>query len=80
MSNPRNIFAKISVVVALVLTIGTAAVAKRHSAAVFKEPARGEAARDVDFDGSDRGGRGNRYHGFLWPGPAAQSFVALQGA
>ncbi len=35
MSNPRNIFAKISVVVALVLTIGTAAVAKRHSDPTF---------------------------------------------
>ena len=35
MSNPRNIFAKISVVVALVLTIGTAAVAKRHTDAAF---------------------------------------------
>jgi len=31
MSNPRNILAKISAVVALVLMIGTAAVAKRHS-------------------------------------------------
>src|SRR6266571_4133312 len=35
MSNPRNIFAKIGVVVALVLTIGTAAVAKRHTDAAF---------------------------------------------
>jgi protein tyrosine/serine phosphatase len=35
MSNPRNILAKISVVVALVLTIGTAAVAKRHSDPAF---------------------------------------------
>jgi len=35
MSNPRNIFAKISVVVALVLTIGTAAFAKGHSDPAF---------------------------------------------
>jgi|SRR5437762_4996882 len=35
MSNPRNIFAKIGVVVALVLTIGTAAFAKGHSDPAF---------------------------------------------
>ena len=35
MSNPRNIFTKISVAVAIVLTIGTAAVAKRHSDPAF---------------------------------------------
>lgn len=37
MSNPRNIFAKIGVAVALVLTIGTAAVAKRHSDPAFSK-------------------------------------------
>jgi len=35
MSNPRNIFAKIGVAVALVLTIGTAAIAKTHSDPAF---------------------------------------------
>ena len=35
MSNPRNIFTKISVTVAIVLAIGTAAVAKRHSDPAF---------------------------------------------
>src|SRR5258708_9661462 len=35
MSNPRNIFTKISVAVAIVLAIGTAAVAKRHSDPAF---------------------------------------------
>src|SRR5882672_10806618 len=35
MKNPRNIFAKISVAVAIVLAIGTAAVAKRHSDPAF---------------------------------------------
>ncbi len=35
MSNPRNIFAKISAAVVIVLAIGTAAVAKRHSDPAF---------------------------------------------
>ena len=35
MSNPRNIFAKISVSIAMVLAIGTAAIAKRHSDPAF---------------------------------------------
>ena len=35
MSNPRSIFTKISVAVAIVLAIGTAAVAKRHSDPAF---------------------------------------------
>src|SRR6266851_9016721 len=35
MSNPRNILAKISAVVAVVIVIGTAAVAKRHSDPAF---------------------------------------------
>ena len=35
MSNPRNIFTKISVAAAIVLAIGTAAVAKRHSDPAF---------------------------------------------
>ena len=35
MSNPRSIFAKISATVAIVLAIGTAAVAKRHSDPAF---------------------------------------------
>jgi len=35
MSNPRSIFVKISAVVAIVLAIGTAAVAKRHSDPAF---------------------------------------------
>ena len=35
MSNPRSIFTKISVTVAIVLAIGTAAVAKRHSDPAF---------------------------------------------
>jgi len=35
MSNPRNIFTKISVAVVIVLAIGTAAVAKRHSDPAF---------------------------------------------
>ena len=35
MSNPRNIFAKISVAAAIVLAIGTAALAKRHSDPAF---------------------------------------------
>jgi tyrosine-protein phosphatase SIW14 len=35
MSNPRNLFAKIGVAVALVLTIGTAAIAKTHSDPAF---------------------------------------------
>ena len=35
MSNPRNIFTKISVAVAIVLAIGTAAVAKKHSDPAF---------------------------------------------
>ena len=35
MSNPRNIFTKISAAVVIVLAIGTAAVAKRHSDPAF---------------------------------------------
>ena len=35
MSNPRKIFAKISVVVAIVLAIGTAAISKTHSDPAF---------------------------------------------
>ena len=35
MKNPRNIFAKISAAVVIVLAIGTAAVAKRHSDPAF---------------------------------------------
>jgi len=35
MSNPRSIFTKISVAVAIVLAVGTAAVAKRHSDPAF---------------------------------------------
>ena len=35
MKNPRNIFAKISVAITIVLAIGTAAVAKRHSDPAF---------------------------------------------
>src|SRR5947209_15333395 len=35
MSNPRNIFATISATIAIVLAIGTAAVAKRHSDPAF---------------------------------------------
>jgi protein tyrosine/serine phosphatase len=35
MSNPRNIFAKISVVVAIVLAIGTAAISKTHTDPAF---------------------------------------------
>jgi tyrosine-protein phosphatase SIW14 len=35
MSNPRNIFAKISATIAIVLAIGTAAIAKRHSDPAF---------------------------------------------
>ena len=35
MNNPRNIFAKISAAVAIVLAIGTAAVAKKHTDAAF---------------------------------------------
>src|SRR6266446_1346146 len=35
MSNPRSIFAKISTAVAIVLAIGTAAVAKKHSDLAF---------------------------------------------
>ena len=35
MSNPRNIFTKISVAVVIVLAVGTAAVAKRHSDPAF---------------------------------------------
>ena len=35
MKNPRNIFAKISAVITIVLAIGTAAVAKRHSDPAF---------------------------------------------
>jgi len=35
MSNPRNIFAKISAAVVIVLAIGTAAVAKKHSDPAF---------------------------------------------
>src|SRR5438132_3759007 len=35
MSNPRSIFTKISLAVAIVLAIGTAAVAKRHSDPAF---------------------------------------------
>jgi tyrosine-protein phosphatase SIW14 len=35
MSNPRNIFAKISAAVVIVLAIGTSAVAKRHSDPAF---------------------------------------------
>src|SRR5437016_2413091 len=35
MSNPRSIFTRISVTVAIVLAIGTAAVAKRHSDPAF---------------------------------------------
>src|SRR6266700_7683364 len=35
MKNPRNIFAKISVAVAIVLALGTAAAAKRHSDPAF---------------------------------------------
>src|SRR6266516_2994146 len=35
MKNPRNIFAKISAAIVLVLAIGTAAVAKRHSDPAF---------------------------------------------
>jgi protein tyrosine/serine phosphatase len=35
MKNPRNIFAKISATVAILLAIGTAAVAKKHADAAF---------------------------------------------
>lgn len=35
MKNPRNIFAKISVAVTVLLALGTAAVAKKHSDAAF---------------------------------------------
>lgn len=35
MKNPRNIFAKISVTIAMVLALGTAAVAKKHSDGAF---------------------------------------------
>ena len=35
MSNPRNIFTKISVAVAIVIALGTAAVAKKHSDPAF---------------------------------------------
>ena len=35
MSNPRNIFAKISVAVAIVVTLGTAALSKTHSDPAF---------------------------------------------
>src|SRR5262245_18521811 len=35
MSNPRNIFGKLTATVAIVLAIGTAAVAKKHSDAAF---------------------------------------------
>ena len=35
MSNPRNIFARISVSIAMLLAIGTAAIAKRHSDPAF---------------------------------------------
>src|SRR5436190_780308 len=35
MKNPRNIFAKISAAVTIVLAIGTAAIAKRHSDPAF---------------------------------------------
>ena len=35
MSNPRNIFAKVSATLAILLAIGTAAVAKKHSDAAF---------------------------------------------
>src|SRR5881409_1828745 len=35
MKNPRSIFAKISATIAIVLAIGTAAVAKRHSDPAF---------------------------------------------